>query len=169
MPTGERPPSQSQRSTEASKNNKSAKNNPKDVIIITEKPGETCKSDNLEELDEICEALQGIKQRSNEREELVAKLAKVIQRMKKEREEEAKCKNSQFDQLTGMFQTIMEGVKEVNVAVKEVNVAVKEVNITVNSTKTYMPRQLPCLPLQCATMQHLPTATIQTQTTRKSN
>ena len=137
MPTGERPPSQFERSTEASKNNKSAKNNPKDVIIITEKPGETCKSDNLEELDEICEALQGIKQRSNEREELVAKLAKVIQRMKKEREEEAKCKNSQLDQLTGMFQTIMEGVKEVNVAVKEVNVAVKEVNITVNSTKTY--------------------------------
>jgi len=87
--------------------------------IVVEKPGETRKRlGNLEELDEICKALKVMKLKAEDRNNLAARLTKVIEKMKSEQdEEETKPKQSQFEQLTNMFQEIMKEVKEAKVAV----------------------------------------------------
>ena len=96
-----------------------------DDTIVVEKPGETHKQlTNLEELDEICEALKVMKLKTDNRNSLAARLGKVIEKMKSEQdEEETKPKQNQYEQLANMFQDIMKEVKEVNIAI--------------NSTKTY--------------------------------
>ena len=124
MPSASRPTSRLEGIMEAPK---SAKDKLKEDTIIVEKPDEACKRSNLDELDKIYEAIKSMKLTAQVRGEMADRLLTVINKMKSEQaKEEPKPKQTQFEQIMDMYQDIMKGVNEVNIAINTTTKTVTE-------------------------------------------